>query len=189
MSKKPFIPKYVKRIFYSEKQVNQKVAQAAEWLNKKFKNNKKPPIFLCVLKGALPFYGKLIMQIKMDVIFDFIVLSSFRGNIKAVGMPKIVTDLFNDIKGRDVVIIEDVSDSAKTLTVLIKYLKSRKPKSLTTVVLVDKPDMRKVSFKPDYACLTIKNNPFLVGCGLDINEKARNLPYIGEFDKRYLGKV
>lgn len=189
MSKKPFIPKYVKRIFYSEKQVDQQITKAANWLNKKFKGKKQAPIFLSILKGAIPFYGKLITKIKMDIIFDFIVLSSFRGKTKAVGMPKIITDIFNNIRGRDVIIIEDVSDTARTLSVLIKYLKSRKPKSITTVVLVDKPDMRKVVFKPDYACFTIYKNPFLIGCGLDINEKARNLPYIAEFDKRYLGKV
>ncbi|MCQ3908300.1 MAG: hypothetical protein MJ200_01790 [Mycoplasmoidaceae bacterium] len=131
----------------------------------------------------------MAMQIKRDIHFDFIVLSSFRGQMKAVGNPKIVTDVISDIRGRDIIVVEDVLDSARTLSVLIKYLKSRKPSSVKTMVLVDKVDMRAVPFKADYACFTLKGNPFLIGYGLDIKEAARNLPYIAEFDKKYLNKL
>ncbi|MCQ2956304.1 MAG: hypoxanthine phosphoribosyltransferase [Mycoplasmoidaceae bacterium] len=144
---------------------------------------------LGILKGAIPFYSGLVMQLKIDVTFEFMTLSSFRGNLHAVSEPEIVTDLTCDIKGKDIIIIEDVVDSAKTLSVLVKYLKSKKPRSIKTLVLVDKKDMRKVPFKPDYACFTLKGNPFLVGYGLDAKEIGRNLPYIAEFDKKYINKI
>lgn len=186
---KEFKPKYVKKILVSSKDVEKGINKAAEWINKNYANCKKPPILLGILKGAIPFYGALVMKLNMDIMFDFMVLSSFRGQMQATSEPLIVTDIVHDIRGRDVIVVEDVADSAKTLTVLLKYLKSKKPHSLKTMVLVDKVDMRKVPFKPDYACFTLKGNPFLIGWGLDIKEIARNLPYIAEFDKKYLNKI
>lgn len=184
-----FKPKYVKRILIDGNKVEAGITKAANWINKNYAHCKKPPILLAILKGAIPFYGKLVMQIKRDIVFDFIVLSSFRGQMKAVGQPRIVTDVMSDIQGRDVIVVEDVIDSARTLNVLCKYLKSRKPKSLRTMALVDKVDMRAVKFEADYVCFKLKGNPFLVGYGLDIKEIARNLPYIAEFDKKYLNKI
>lgn len=184
-----YLPKYVKRILVDSNKVKAGITKAANWINKKYAHCKKPPILLAILKGAIPFYGELVMQIKKDIVFDFIVLSSFRGQLKATGKPRIVTDIMTDIQGRDVIVVEDVIDSARTLSVLCKYLKARKPKSLATIALVDKVDMRVVKFKPDYVCFTLKGNPFLVGYGLDIKEIARNLPYIAEFNKKYINKI
>lgn len=187
--KKIYKPAYVKKILISEKEVHAAIKKAAEWINKNYAHCKQKPILLAILKGAIPFYGELVMQIKMEITFDFMVLSSFRGQLQAVSEPRIVTDLMNEIKGRDVIIVEDVLDSAKTLSSLTKYLKSKKPHSLKTMVLVDKKDMRKVPYKADYACFTLKGNPFIIGYGLDIKEIARNLPYIAEFDKNYIDKI
>lgn len=186
---KDYKPNYVKSILVSRKEVEAGITKAANWINKHYSKCQKKPILLGILKGAIPFYGRLAMQLRFEYNFEFMTLSSFRGQIKAQGKPKILTDLLCDIKGRDVIVIEDVLDSAKTLKVLIQYLKSKKPHSLKTMVLVDKPEARKTSFRADYACFTLKGNPFLVGYGLDINEQARNLPYIGEFDKKYLNKL
>lgn len=184
-----YLPKYVKRILVDSKKVKAGITKAANWINKKYAHCKKPPILLGTLKGAIPFYGELVLQINRDIHFDFIALSSFRGQMKATGKPKIVSDLMSNIRGRDVIVVEDVIDTARTLNVLCKYLKSKKPKSLRTIALVDKVDMRKVNFKADYVCFKLKGNPFLVGYGLDIKEIARNLPYIGEFDKKYINKI
>lgn len=186
---KNFKPKYIKKILVDRKEIEKRIADCAQFLNKKFKNAKEAPIIISILKGAIPFYGRLTMELNFDMVMDFIVLSSFRGGMQRTGMPQIVTDLMNDIKGRDVVIVEDVVDTARTLSILIKYLKLQKPKSITTVVLVDKADMRKVPFKPDYACFTLLGNPFLIGYGLDIKEKARNIPYLATFNKDYLDKI
>lgn len=188
--KPDYTPKYVKRILVDRKEVEAGIAKAARWINRNYAKCKKEPILLGILKGAIPFYGRIAMRIKMPVKFEFIRLSSFRGQMQAVGEPVILSDLLlKDIKGRDIIIIEDVADSARTLSVLVKYLKNKKPKSVRTVVLADKPDLRKTKFTPDYACFTFKGNPFLVGYGLDIKEVARNLPYIAEFDTKYLNKI
>lgn len=182
-------PKYVKKILSNSKQVKLAITKCANWINKRYSHSKKRPILLAILKGAIPFYAELVMQLKFDFEFDFMVLSSFRGNMHAVGKPKIVTDLISDVEGRDVIVVEDVLDSARTLSVLRNYLKSKKPKSLKFIVLADKVDLRVTPFKADYACFTFKGNPFLIGYGLDIREIARNLPYIAEFDKKYLNKL
>lgn len=189
MMNKIFKPEYVKKILFPQSKVKLSIIKAANWINKNYANLKKPPILLCILKGASPFFGELAMQIKMDIIFDFMTLSSFRGQLNAVTEPKIITNIVNNIAGRDVIVIEDVLDSAKTLSVLVKHLKSKKPKSIKTIVLVDKKDARVVPFEADYACLSVKGNPFLVGYGLDAKEKGRNLPYIAEFDKKYINKI
>ena len=182
-------PKYVKKILVNSKQAKAGITKAANWINKRYSHCEQRPILLGILKGAIPFYAELTMQLKFDFNFEFMTLSSFRGNMQAVGKPKILTDLIGDIKGRDVIVVEDVLDSARTLAVLKKYLKSKKPKSLKFVVLADKVDLRVVPFKADYVCFSFKGNPFLIGYGLDIKEIARNLPYIAEFDKKYLNKL
>ncbi|MCQ3907380.1 MAG: hypoxanthine phosphoribosyltransferase [Mycoplasmoidaceae bacterium] len=142
-----------------------------------------------ILKGAIPFYGKLIMNLRIECQFEFITLSSFRGELEAIGTPRIATKLLNSIQGRDVVIIEDIIDTARTISKLYKYLRRQKPKSLTTVALIDKSEQRIVPYKVDYACFKIKGNPFVIGYGLDVREIARNLPYIASFKKEYLDKL
>ena len=184
-----FKPNYVKKILIKPCKTKKGIKKATQWLNEKFKDNNKEVVFVCVLKGASPFFINLIMQIKFDVTTEFVTMSSFRGKTKAEGDPELLTDFINEIKGKDVVVVEDVCDSAKTLSKLINHIKGKKPHSVTTVVLVDKPDTRKVKFNPDYSCFKIYNNPFLIGYGLDIKEIARNLPYIAEFDKDYLNKI
>lgn len=186
---KEYKPAYVKRILVSSRKVNKGIKKAAKWLDAKFMGKKETPIFVSVLKGSLPFYGELIKHIHFDILFDFVVISSYRGKISADSEPKIVTDLVNDVKGKDVVVIEDVVDRGNTLSLFVSLLKKRKAKSVTVLVLVDKPDMRETPFKPDYVCFELLNDPFLIGYGLDFNEKARNLPYIAEFDKSYIDRI
>lgn len=186
---KMYKPKYVKRILVSPKEIQAGITKAANWMNKQYAHSKKRPIILGILRGAIPFYSQLVMQLNFDFHFDFMTLSSFRGNMKAVNDPEIVTALLNDIKGRDVIVVEDVVDSAKTLSLLKKYLLTKKPRSIKFMVLADKVNMRVVPFKVDYACFTFKDSPFLIGFGLDIKEVARNLPYLAEFDKKYLNKL
>lgn len=185
---KQFKPKYVKKILITSTQVDKSIADAAKWLNKKFEHKNETPLFVGVLRGSAPFFGNLIMKLNFDMTTDFLRISSFRG-MKRVQDPKICDALDTPVKGKHVVIVEDIVDSAKTMSLLVKTLKRCKAKSITTVCLVDKPQARQVKFKVSYACNTLLGNPFLVGWGLDVHEKARNLPYIAEFDKRYINKV
>ncbi len=185
---KQFKPKYVQKILISQTQVKKSIANAAKWLNKKFENKKETPLVVGVLRGAMPFFGHLIMQLNFDITTDFLRISSFRG-MKRVQDPKVCSWLDTPVKGRHVVIVEDIIDSAKTMSALVKDLKKCKPKSVTTVCLIDKPEARQVKFKVNYSCNTLLGDPYLVGWGLDVKEKARNLPYIAEFNKRYINKV
>lgn len=189
MSKKIYHPDYVGEIIASRSQIEKAIKKAAKWINRKYAHCKKPPILLAVLKGAIPFYGRLVMDLKIECVFDFIVLSSFRGSTKAQNEPTMLRDLLSDMKNRDVIIVEDIVDTAKTLNKLISYIKTKNPKSVSTVCLVNKYQMRAVKFEPNYACFKLKGNPFLIGYGLDINEVARNLPYIATFNKKYIDKL
>lgn len=186
---KDYKPPYVKKILVSSRKVKKGIKKAAKWLDDKFMSKKTTPIFVSVLKGSLPFYGELVKHIHFDVLFDYIAISSYKGKITCTSKPKIIFDLTNDVKGKDVVVIEDVVDRGNTLSLLVSLLKKRKAKSVIVMVLVDKSDMRTVPFKPDYVCFELLHDPFLIGWGLDYNEKARNLPYIAEFDKSYIDRI
>ena len=181
-----FKPKYVKKIIIKPRKIKKGIRCAAKWINENYVA--KTPILIGILKGAMPFFGNLLPQLTIDVLTDFIVISSFKGQVKRQSKPTIITDVKTNITGKDVIIIDDVLDSARTMKVLISYLKKKKPKSIKIVVLVDKPSERKVTLKPDFAAFSI-NNVFIVGFGLDIKEKARNLPYIAEFNRDYLNKI
>lgn len=181
-----FKPKYVKKIIIKPRKIKKGIRCAAKWINENYAA--KTPILIGILKGAMPFFGNLLPQLTIDVLTDFIVISSFKGQIKRQSKPTIITDVKTNITGKDVIIVDDVLDSARTMKVLISYLKKKKPKSIKIVVLVDKPSERKVTLKPDFVAFSI-NNVFIVGFGLDIKEKARNLPYIAEFNRDYLNKI
>lgn len=182
-------PIYVEKVIYTREQIEAAIKKAAKWINKHYAHCKKPPLLLGILKGAIPFYGRLIMDVKIECLTDFIVLSSFRGQLTRMGDPEVIRDLITNIKGRDVIVIEDIVDTASTISLLKKYLLDKKPKTLATVCLVDKVDMRKVPYKVDYACFTLHGNPFLIGYGLDVKEVARNIPCIGTFKKKYFDKL
>lgn len=182
-------PKYVNKILFNTKQIYAAIKKASIWATKKFKNDKLPPVFLCLLKGALPFYSTLIMNIDCDIITDFMVVSSFKGQITRQSNPQIITDILADIKNRNVIICDDVIDSGETIYFIKHYLAKKGAKNVYIMVLADKPKCHKVNIKADYACFTIKDKSFLIGYGLDIKEKARNLPYLAVFDKKYLEKI
>lgn len=186
---KIFKPKYVSNILVSKDKIEKGIKLAAKWADKKFAKAKKFPVFVCLLRGAIPFYTKLIMNLNIDVITDYMIVSCFAGKITCQSEPKIVTNIMTDVKGRDVVICDDVCDTARTLKLLKQYMIKKGAKSVTVMVLADKPAGRKVKFEPDYKCFTIKGKPFLIGYGLDVAEIARNVPYLAEFDTKYLKEI
>ena len=189
-----FVPKYIKKILIDHNQLFTEISKAGNWLNHKFKkywnkDNKKPPLMICVLKGALQFYSFLLLNVDFDVSLDFITISSYKGNLKAISAPKVIHGLTAKIRDRDVIIIEDLIDKGASLKSVYNLIKQKKPKSITTMVLVDKVDCREVKFEPDYAVFKLKGDPYIVGYGIDAAEKGRNLSYIAEFDKSYIDKI
>ncbi len=135
-----------------------------------------------VLKGAFAFYADLVRAIHLPLIVDFLVVSSYGPKAKPSGRVKIISDLTTDIKGRDVLLVEDIVDSGMTLSFLKKKLMARRPESLKVCALLDKPERRKADVVLDYVGFSIPNK-YVVGYGLDYQDKYRNLPYIAVLDK------
>lgn len=184
---KDHFDKRIKKIIFSAAQINEKIEELAHWVNENYKDS-KDLVLVGLLKGSLPFLAALMKHINVDHEIDFIVASSYFGKTKSSGNIKIVMDLNLDIKNKDVLIIEDIIDSGITLDKIYKNLSARNPKSLKLMTLLDKPYKRKVDLKVDIFGFCAPDE-FLVGFGLDVNEKLRNLPYIGVFDKKYLSEV
>jgi hypoxanthine phosphoribosyltransferase len=134
----------------------------------------KEPLVVCVLKGSLPFHAELIKHIELPLEIDFIQASSYNGGTETSGVVTIKKDLDCNIEGRDVILVEDIVDSGYTLSLLTKELSKRNPKSLRVVSMLDKPSNRRVEFEADYVGKTI-DNLFVIGFGLDLDEKYRNL--------------
>ena len=141
----------------------------------------KFPIVVCVLKGAAPFHSELIKHIKTDIEVDYIQVSSYVGTQRS-GVITFKKDFGTDIEGRDVIIVEDIVDSGKTLTKLNEILKTKGAKSTTFVTMLDKPSKRTTPFVPDYIGKTI-DDLFVIGFGLDLDEKYRNLEDICIFEE------
>lgn len=137
----------------------------------------KEPIIVCVLKGSEPFHAELIKHINLPLTIDFIQASSYNGGTETTGVVKIKRDLEFDIAGKDVILVEDIVDSGYTLSLLTAELNKRNPASVKVVSMLDKPSNRKVEFEADYVGRTIENL-FVIGFGLDLDEKYRNLPNI-----------
>ena len=132
---------------------------------------------VCVLKGAFVFLADLARALEGDATLDFMAVSSYGSSTKSSGQVQLMKDLDAGLEGRDVVIVEDIVDTGLTLTYLQDILRARAPRSLRTACLLSKPSRRKVDVKVDYVGFTIEDR-FVVGYGLDYDEKYRNLPYI-----------
>ncbi len=168
--------KDVEYVMLTEKQIAKKVKAVAKQLDKLYKDRK--PVVVCILKGSVVFFSDLIRHMKTPLTIDFMSVSSYGNGTKSTGELTIKKDLSTDIKGRDVLIVEDIIDSGNTLYNLKKLLNSRSPSSVNIVTLLDKPERREVPMEPEYTCFVIEDE-FVVGYGLDYAEEYRNLPYVG----------
>ena len=137
----------------------------------------KDLVLVGILKGAFAFYADLARAIRLPLRVDFLVVSSYAGRAKSKGKIKVLTDLTEDIAGRDVLLVEDIVDSGRTVQYLRKTLGSKKPKSIQVCALLNKPDRRDVDVVIDYVGFNIPNK-FVIGYGLDYQQKYRNLPYL-----------
>lgn len=156
--------------------IQKKVAELGEKLGKEL-DFEKPPIFICVLKGASFFFADLIREYPHDCKVDFIGCSSYGSSTESSGEVKITHDLSLSIRDENVVIVEDIVDTGYTLEFLNQFLNTRKPKSITTVSLLEKPKALKADVKVDHSCFEV-GNEFVVGYGLDFNNCYRNHPDI-----------
>ncbi|MBI5411085.1 MAG: hypoxanthine phosphoribosyltransferase [Nitrospirae bacterium] len=141
----------------------------------------KDLILVGILKGAFAFYADLARAIRIPLRVDFLVVSSYGSKSKTSGKVRMVTDLTEDIAGRDVLLVEDIVDSGLTVRHLINALSKRKPKSIRVCALLSKPERRKVEVTVDYVGFRISNK-YVVGYGLDYQQKYRNLPYLAVLD-------
>ena len=166
----------IKCVLITKEQLEQKVAEIADMINSEYAD--KNPILICILKGSVVFYADICKYINCNMQMDFMVVSSYQNGSTSTRDVKIKKDLDNDIKGRDVIIIEDIIDSGNTLCALKKNLLDRKPASLKIFTLLNKPERREADIVPDYSGFTVPDE-FVVGYGLDYAEQYRNMPYIG----------
>lgn len=172
----------IDKILFTQKQLEDKIVELSNWVNETYKDSNNL-IIVGLLKGCLPFYAQLIKTINIDFISDFMITSSYGGKNKSSGNVKIILDLVNNIEGCDVLIVEDVVDTARTMTKVVSILKSRNPKSLKVLTLLNKPSGRVVDFEPDNFGFLIQKEDFVVGFGFDWEEKLSQLPYIGTIKK------
>lgn len=156
--------------------VEARIAEIAEQLSMEYAG--KTIHIIGVLKGSVFFMCELAKRLSVPVTMDFMSVSSYGNDTKSSGVVKMIKDLDESIEGRDVVLIEDIMDSGRTLSYLVNILKERKPASFKIVTLLDKPDRRVVELEPDITGFVIPDR-FVVGYGLDCAQKYRNLPYIG----------
>jgi len=169
----------LQRILFSKEQLAERIAEMGREISADYRG--KQPLFVGILRGCIMFYADLLREVSVDCTMDFMCLSSYSGT-SSTGEVRTMLDLRESIKGRHVVIVEDIVDTGLTLDYLMKNLQSRGAASIEICCLLDKPANRKVEVHPKYIGFQIENE-FVIGYGLDYDELYRNLPFIGVFKK------
>lgn len=165
------------RVLLKEEEVEKRIAEVAAMINRDYEG--KEVHLICILKGGVFFTCELAKRLTVPVSMDFMSVSSYGSGTESSGVVRIVKDLDESITGKNVLIVEDIIDSGRTLAYLIEILKQRNPESIHLCTLLDKPERRvKKQVKVDYTCFEIPDE-FVVGFGLDYDQKYRNLPDIG----------
>ena len=163
------------KVLINEEQINERLDELANQLMKEYEG--KDIVFLCILKGSIFFTVELAKRIKNNIQFEFIEVSSYENN-ESTGKVKLNKDITGSVEGKDVIVIEDIVDTGRTLCYLKEYLLQKKPASLKICTLLDKPSRRIAPVEADYIGFTIENK-FVLGYGLDDEQNYRNLNYIG----------
>ena len=165
------------RVLLTEEEVDRRINEMAAEISEEYEGRQIH--LICILKGGVFFTCELAKRLTVPVSLDFMSVSSYGAGTESSGVVRILKDLDEPLAGKDVLIVEDIIDSGRTLAYLIEVLKQRGPKSIRLCTLLDKPERRvKKQVKVDYTCFTIPDE-FVVGYGLDYDQKYRNLPYIG----------
>ena len=169
------------KILLTQEQIQKRVKELAEKITLDYSsvdNSIRRPVFICTLKGAIYFFADITRNIKRPIMLDFAKLSSYK-NGTVSGEMEMQSDITTDIEGRDVIIVEDIIDSGKTLKYFVEHLKKRNPASIKICAFLDKKERREVDIEADYVGFDIPCG-FVVGYGLDYAEKYRELPYLAE---------
>ena len=167
------------KVLIDEQTLQEKIGEVAKEIMKDYEG--KDITFICILKGSALFTVDLKKKIKNNVRLEFIRVSSYGEGTVSSGKVTMKLDLQDSIEGEDVIIIEDIIDTGRTLSYLRDYLKDKKPASLKICTLLDKKERREFDIEPDYTAFVIPDK-FVVGYGLDDKENYRNLPFVGYFD-------
>ena len=168
----------IERVLVSEEEIHARIKEVGAQIADDYRG--KCPILVGVLKGVVPFFAEMANAISIPVQEDFMCITSFEGGTESTGKLTFRKDIDHDIEGRHVLILEDIIDSGSTLKMICEMFHERKPASIKICTLLDKPERRRpgVTLQADYVGFTVPN-AFVVGYGLDYNEKYRNLPYVG----------
>lgn len=178
MAHASILDKDIERVLITQEEIERITDRIADEIDRDYKDSKRL-LLLCILKGSVVFMGDLMKKISLPVEIDFMKVSSYGGGTTTSGRINIILDLHrNDLSECDIIVVEDIIDSGKTLSYLTEYLKIGGAKSVKTCTLLDKPSRREVDFTPDYRGVEIPDE-FVVGYGLDYAEQYRSLPYIG----------
>lgn len=167
--------KAIEQVLLTRKQIDDAVCRVGRQISADYAG--KDPIFIGVLKGCFIFMADLMRNVTIDCSMDFMAVSSYQGT-NSTGAVKIIKDLSGIIEHKHIILVEDILDSGVTLNYIKNYLSVRNPASIRIATLLDKPARRKADIVADYSCFEVPDE-FVVGYGLDYNEKYRNLPYIG----------
>ena len=167
------------RVLLTEEEVDKRINEVAAKISEDYAG--KQVHMICILKGGVFFTCELAKRMTVPVSLDFMSVSSYGKDTKSSGVVKIVKDLDESLEGKDVIVVEDIIDSGRTLSYLLELLKKRHPNSMRLCTLLDKPDRRVREVHVDYVGFEIPDE-FVVGYGLDYAQKYRNLPYIGIVD-------
>ena len=166
----------MERVLFSQEQLAEKTKELGKQLTKDYQD--KNPLVVGILKGAMPFLSDLVKEMDIYLEMDYMDVSSYGNGTVSSGEVKIVKDLNTNVEGRDLLLVEDIIDSGRTLSYLADMFKYRKARSVKIVTLLDKPEGRVVDITADYVGFLVPNE-FVVGYGLDYAERYRNLPYVG----------
>ena len=162
-------------ILISREELAAKVKELAARITKDYEGQEI--LLVGILRGSVPFMADLMREIDLDLTIDFMSVSSYGSSTKSSGVVRIMKDLDTPIEGKNVIIVEDIIDTGLTLDYLKRYLTGKQPKSLKICAILDKPSRRKVDIKGDYIGFEVEDR-FIVGYGLDLDQRYRNLPYI-----------
>lgn len=166
----------IKKVLISREEIERKIDEVAEQISQDYAD--KDLLLVGILKGSVVFLADLMRRLSIHAQIDFMSVSSYGSGTKSSGVVKIIKDLDIDLHNKDLLIVEDILDSGKTLHYITKMLSDRGTASIRIATLLDKPERRKAPLTPDYCCFNVPDE-FVVGYGLDYDEQYRNLPYIG----------
>ena len=170
----------IKRVLITDEEIRTEIKKAGEMINSLYDG--APILLVSILKGAFIFLADILREVTVPCELDFMEAKSYFNDTTSSGSVAITKDLKHDISGYHVVIIEDIIDTGRTLSEVIKLLKARNPKSLKVITLLDKPSRRVIELDADYSLFTIPDY-YVIGYGLDCAEYYRNLPYIAEYEE------